>query len=93
MDVLTPVTCPRCNQTILAGKVEGVGWRVDPYRVSIEDATVLVRYGVGVLVVDWSAGRQWHGSGWQPQTHDLDKPGRYLLAPHSCGSAHSQQES
>lgn len=83
--------CPRCGVTILAGWAEGLFWRADPYPLSIEDATVIKRYGIQVLVVDRPV-NTWLAAAWQPGQYDLTRPNRHLLAPHVCGSAHALQE-
>ena len=86
-----PVECPRCSATILAGWVDGMFWRADPYRVSVEDATLLTHYGTVVLLVDWFANK-WLANVWHPGQFDLARSNRYLIAPHACGSAHARGE-
>lgn len=84
-------SCPRCPGTILAGWAEGLFWRLDPFWVTRQDAGVLKHHGVPVLVADWVA-NTWQAGPWHPGQHDLDKPNRYLVVPHVCGSAHARQE-
>lgn len=81
--------CPRCGAPVLTGRSDGLGWRLDRFTIPRRHATVLVRYGVSVLVVDRRTSGRLDAAPWTPD-HDLDAPDRFLVVPHSCGSAHAQ---
>jgi hypothetical protein len=80
--------CRRCGARLLVGRSDGLGWRMDATPVTADDAAVLLRYGVTPLALDARVcglvPRMWHPS-------DHRRPGRFLVAPHVCGSAHSQR--
>lgn len=88
--IFRPETCRRCGVVILAGQSDGLSWRVDTLAVLARDAAVLILYGVNVLVMDILLSGP-HAQFWVPNQHDLDRPHRYLVVPHVCGSAHAQR--
>jgi hypothetical protein len=77
--------CPRCGDVVLAGRAEGLTWRVDPRTVPRAHAWVLKAYGVTPLKLRRAPGGRMHAVAWHPpgQLGDL------VVVPHVCGSAHA----
>lgn len=89
---LTLAECRRCGDVILAGRADGMLWRLERRTVPRRHAAVLRRYGVPVLIIDRRiAGGLW-GQVWHPPGHDLTTPRRYLAVPHVCGSVHARRQ-
>ncbi|MFC6017778.1 hypothetical protein ACFP2T_16375 [Plantactinospora solaniradicis] len=84
----TVTECPRCPDLILVGVVGGVRYRIDRRTIPTDDAAVLRRYGVPILVLDRGVDRL-DADWWVPEQHDLSKSGRHLVVPHVCSSAHA----
>lgn len=84
--VFKPAQCPRgCGAVVLAGRCDAMPWRMDVGEVLTMHAAVLVHYGVCVIALEATL------AGLRPRlwrTGDR-RPG-FLVAPHQCGSAHSQ---
>lgn len=80
--------CRMCGARLLTGRSDGLGWLMDSTPIPEADGLVLLRYGVMPLILDV------HISGlipqmWHPASLPLGQPGRFLVAPHVCGSPHA----
>lgn len=75
--------CGRCGDVVLTGTASGAVFTVDPVTVPHADALVLREYAVPVLVLDERQTAVF-GDFWDPQSHDLSRPGRHLVVPHVC---------
>lgn len=84
----TAAECVRCGDVVIAGRMGGLGWRVERRSVPVRHARVLKTYGVIVLVLDLRVSGVW--ADFWTLDHDMTTPHRYLACPHVCGSAHSQ---
>lgn len=85
-----PVGCRRCGAVVLAGHCDGLPWRMDSHAVPRDHALILKTYGISVLIMDLRLSGP-YADIWVPDAHDLDRPHRYLVAPHVCGSAHARR--
>jgi hypothetical protein len=86
-----PQACPRCTRPTFVGHCDGLFWRVDANALPAAHGALLTHYGTVTMLLEQRGTCLWPEP-YDPYRHDLDRPNRWLVAPHVCGSAHAQRK-
>jgi hypothetical protein len=82
--------CAECGAVVLAGMVGGLPVKINTRTLPARHAKVLCYYRVLVFLIERrSTGNVW-ADFWDPATHDLDRPDRWLAIAHTCGARRGQ---